>query len=427
MLTDAFDSLAKRRILLFGGKGGVGKTTIASLAALHFSQTRKVILFTTDPASNLSDLFGDPATRQPGNLKIEELDAQDLYRKFLDENLPFLLEIGDRGTYLDREELRRFFELSLPGVDELMAWMHIGELAGQNEDALLVVDTAPTGHTLRMLGAGEHFRQFAEALDTLEAKHRSLVRQFTRRDVRDAIDDYIVRFEEQARRRRELLTNREITSFIPVFLSEPWVVEQTLRLAADVRADGIDVVLAILNRAVLDPDCEQDRERQKAGCRGARAGCAHPRDRSRALVRSSRFGRLIAPVSQVEDRRLRLSGSTKLVQSGQARRLSSTCLIPSSSFSPARAASARRPAPRRSRCSSRRSIPTNATPSSPSIRRTRCATYSLRKRRRRICRWRSLTRARNGAGSARHSAMRSSAPSTLSRPEISLSPTTPRR
>ncbi|MGZ8852820.1 MAG: ArsA family ATPase, partial [Thermoanaerobaculia bacterium] len=263
-LRNAFDSLASRRVLLFGGKGGVGKTTISALAALHFSQTRKVVLFTTDPASNLQDLFS-PAIRDPRSAiyKIEELDAQALYKGFLDENLPNLLEIGDRGTYLDREELKRFFELSLPGVDELMAWMRIGELAEQNEDALLVVDTAPTGHTVRMLGAGEHFRQFAQALDTLEAKHRSLVRQFTRRNVRDAIDDYIVRFDERARRRRELLTNREITSFVPVFLSEPWVVEQTLRLAADVRQDGIDVPVAILNRAVLDPDCELDRERQK--------------------------------------------------------------------------------------------------------------------------------------------------------------------
>ena len=298
-LRNVFDSLASRRILLFGGKGDIGKTTIASLAALHFSQTRKVILFTTDPASNLSDLFGDPATRQPGNLKIQELDAQDLYKKFLDENLNFLLEIGDRGTYLDREELRRFFELSLPGVDELMAWMHIGELAEQNEDALLVVDTAPTGHTVRMLGAGEHFRQFADALDTLEAKHRSLVRQFTRRDVRDAIDDYIARFEEQARRRRELLTNREITSFIPVFLSEPWVVEQTLRLAADVRADGIDVPLAILNRAVLDPDCDRDRVRQKRDADArARLGPLAVVDAQRSCV----------PLDNADALRLHLSG-----------------------------------------------------------------------------------------------------------------------
>jgi arsenite/tail-anchored protein-transporting ATPase len=256
-LTEAFDSLAGRRVVMFGGKGGVGKTTISSLASLHYEPERRVILFTTDPASNLEDLIS------PAPFQVESLDAEGLYKRFLQDNLDNLLEIGDRGTYLDRDELRRFFELSLPGIDELMAWMRIGELAEDNEDALIVVDTAPTGHTLRMLGAGAHFEQFAEALDALEAKHRSLVQQFTRRNVRDAIDEYIVRFDEDARRRRELLTNRETAAFVPVFLSEPWVVEQTLRLTANVREGGIDVPFAILNRAIVDADCDRDRKQQK--------------------------------------------------------------------------------------------------------------------------------------------------------------------
>ncbi|HSP17000.1 MAG TPA: TRC40/GET3/ArsA family transport-energizing ATPase [Thermoanaerobaculia bacterium] len=258
-LVAAFDSLATRRVVLFGGKGGVGKTTLSTIAALHYAQTRKVILFSTDPASNLETLV----TTQRRNLATESLDAKQLYAKFLETNLQSLLEIGDRGTYLDRDELRRFFELSLPGVDELMAWMRIGELAERNEEAIVVVDTAPTGHTVRMLDAAKHFRQFAEALDALEEKHRGMVRQLTRRSVRDAIDDYISRFDDDARRRRELLTSRDTAGFIPVVLSEPWVVDQTIRLVAEVREDGIDVPFVILNRAVLDPDCARDRALQK--------------------------------------------------------------------------------------------------------------------------------------------------------------------
>src|SRR5713226_8228536 len=189
--TAEIDQLKDRHVLLFGGKGGVGKTTISAAAALHFSRSRKTILFTTDPAGNLTDLFDNSTTRQPDNLSIEALNTEDLYSKFLEENLPSFLELGDRGTYLDKEELRRFFELSLPGVDELMAWMRIGEIAEQNPDAILTVDTAPTGHTLRMLGAAEHFRQFAAALDAMQEKHRDIVRQLTRRSSRDALDDFI--------------------------------------------------------------------------------------------------------------------------------------------------------------------------------------------------------------------------------------------
>jgi arsenite/tail-anchored protein-transporting ATPase len=252
-LAAAFDTIAGRRVILFGGKGGVGKTTVSIAAALHLAKSRPVILFTTDPASNLSDILH-------GELRTEAVDANALYRRFLDRNLESFLELGDRGTYLDKDELRRFFELSLPGVDELMAWMRIGELAEENPDATIVVDTAPTGHTLRMLSSADHFRQFAEALDSMQAKHRGMMRQFTRRNVRDAMDAFVDQFDADAKRRRDLLTNPAHAAFVAVTLSEPWVVEQTERLIRDVRADGIDVPFTILNRAVVDDDCDRNRD-----------------------------------------------------------------------------------------------------------------------------------------------------------------------
>ena len=252
-LAAAFDRVADRRVILFGGKGGAGKTTVSIAAALHLAKSRPVILFTTDPASNLSDILH-------GELRTEAVDASALYRRFLDRNLESFLELGDRGTYLDKGELRRFFELSLPGVDELMAWMRIGELVEENPDATIVVDTAPTGHTLRMLSSADHFRQFAEALDSMQAKHRGMMRQFTRRDVRDAMDAFVDQFEANAQRRRDLLTNPAHAAFVAVTLSEPWVVEQTERLIRDVRADGIDVPFTVLNRAVVDKDCNRSRD-----------------------------------------------------------------------------------------------------------------------------------------------------------------------
>ncbi len=239
----ALDTISARRVILFGGKGGVGKTTLSGVAAQHFAASRRVIRFSSDPAN-------------------EDFRAGDLWSEFLKKNLDAFLEIGDRGTYLDREELRRFFELSLPGVDELMAWMRIGELAEEQSDALIVVDTAPTGHTLRMLSSAVHFQQIGEALDAMQEKHRSLVRQLTRRDVRDAMDAFIAEFTAQAERRHALLTDPERAAFIPVMLSEPWVVEQTKRLVAEME---IDVPFVVLNRTVPESchcaKCEEQRRR----------------------------------------------------------------------------------------------------------------------------------------------------------------------
>jgi arsenite-transporting ATPase len=282
-LKASLDSLATSRVVLFGGKGGVGKTTMAALAALTLSKSRRVILFTTDPASNLGDLFSAGGDSVPGNLTTEELHADTLYAQFLDRNLSAFLELGDRGTYLDREELRRFFELALPGVDELMAWLRIGELAEANENSIIVVDTAPTGHTLRMLGGGLHFEQLARALDTMQEKHRSIVRQLTRRDARDAMDEFLTRFEGDASRRRELIA---AGAFVPVTLSEPWVVEQTKRLIADV---GIDVPFVILNRTAADCDC--------ARCRASAARDAEARREFASVVEAPRS---CVPLDSVE-------------------------------------------------------------------------------------------------------------------------------
>jgi arsenite-transporting ATPase len=283
-LADAFESLASRHVILFGGKGGVGKTTLSVAAALHFSSSRKTNLFTTDPASNLADLLTATGGQPTANLTIEALNAEDLYSKFLEKNLANFLELGDRGTYLDKEELRRFFELSLPGIDELMAWMHIGELAEANHDALLVVDTAPTGHTLRMLGSAEHFRQFGAALESMQAKHRQLVRQLTRRDVRDAIDAFIDDFEKTASRRRALLTDAARSAFVPVFLSDAWVIEQTRRLIDEVRHDGIDIPLAILNRAAHDCDCDTCRAQEERDAAARRSLSIRVVDAPRSCV-----------------------------------------------------------------------------------------------------------------------------------------------
>jgi arsenite/tail-anchored protein-transporting ATPase len=231
----ALDELADRRVILFGGKGGVGKTTLSREAAAHLDATL---------------------------VRVETLDTDALYARFLGENLDSFLEIGDRGTYLDREELRRLFELALPGVDELMTWMHVGELASSSER--IVVDTAPTGHTLRMLSSSEHFRQLARALDAMAEKHRAMVQQFTRRSVRDAVDAFIEEFDARAARWREVFAS---AAFIPVTLSEPLVVTQTERLIEEV---GVPVPFVVLNRAVLDPDCALDEVRMERD-RAARA------------------------------------------------------------------------------------------------------------------------------------------------------------
>lgn len=191
----------------------------------------------------------------PSRIRLETIDAPALWSEFLDENLDALLEIGDRGTYLDRDELRSFFELSIPGVDEIMGWTRIGQLVDSEPDRLTIVDTAPTGHTLRLLSSGRHWRSIELVLESMQAKHREIVAQLTRRTHRDHLDDFLEGFESGIARTEELFRDHDLAAFIPVALAEPWVVEQTRRLTEDLMGNGIAVPFAILNRTVSGCDC----------------------------------------------------------------------------------------------------------------------------------------------------------------------------
>ena len=114
------------RLLLFGGKGGVGKTTASAATALELAlrhPERSLLLVSTDPAHSLQDSFsGD---KLPSNLKVLELDAQAYLQAFKEKNRHRLMEIASRGTFLDKEDINRFMELSLPGMDELIAFLEI--------------------------------------------------------------------------------------------------------------------------------------------------------------------------------------------------------------------------------------------------------------------------------------------------------------
>src|SRR5664280_2871598 len=113
-------------LLLFGGKGGVGKTTCATAAALRMAAlapSRSFLLVSTDPAHSVRDsLAGDVP---PGNLEVLELDAQQHLIRFREKNGAMLREIAAAGTFLDDEDINRFLSLSMPGHDELMALFEI--------------------------------------------------------------------------------------------------------------------------------------------------------------------------------------------------------------------------------------------------------------------------------------------------------------
>ena len=137
-------SVPSSRFLLFGGKGGVGKTTTAVATALYLAPRfpgKRVLVFSTDPAHSVSDSLGqevgDQITHIDGypNLYAQEIDAQALLEEFKDEYRGVIDQVFDSfmggGTSrvaFDREIMDQLLDLAPPGLDEMMALMEIMEL-----------------------------------------------------------------------------------------------------------------------------------------------------------------------------------------------------------------------------------------------------------------------------------------------------------
>ena len=170
------------RFRFFGGKGGVGKTTSAAVAALAAAERRRrVLLVSTDPAHSLADAVDTRLSARPsrlgaraGTLMAVELDADRALARWLAARRRPLRMVADRGTYLDEDDVDRLLALSLPGVDELIGLIELHRLARARPYDDVIVDTAPTGHTLRLLAMPETLARIAVVLGDMLAKHRFL-------------------------------------------------------------------------------------------------------------------------------------------------------------------------------------------------------------------------------------------------------------
>lgn len=251
-----FLSDGNMRLLLFGGKGGVGKTTASAATALELAlrhPEKSLLLISTDPAHSLQDSFS--GAQPPANLKVLELDAQAYLNDFQEKNRQRLREIASRGTFLDEEDINRFMELSLPGMDELMAFLEISRWVKEGTYSGIIMDTAPTGHTLRLMEMPDMIRKWLEALDALLAKHRYMKKLFRGTYERDDLDHFIEGLAASVKQMEKLLKDHQQCRFVPVMLAEALSIEETLDLIRELQRLRIGVVDVVINRLYPESPC----------------------------------------------------------------------------------------------------------------------------------------------------------------------------
>jgi len=265
MKTAKVSSLASPdlRLIIFGGKGGSGKTTSAAATALYLNKIypdKKLLVISVDPAHSLADSFdtivnGNKATPIMENIWCMETDAQELLADYKVRYGDTIKEIADRATYFDKQDIESFLDLSLPGSDEVMAIVQIVDLLKAGEYDLIILDTAPTGHTRVLLSLPEKMQQWVNLMDILMEKHRYIVKAMTGRYREDECDAFIENQRNDIKRVRALLSDAKITEFVPVTIPEPMSIIEVEKLVQALLKDGIPIRNVIVNQVVEEREC----------------------------------------------------------------------------------------------------------------------------------------------------------------------------
>jgi arsenite-transporting ATPase len=205
------------------GKGGVGKTTVAAAIAVALAlRGLRVRLSTTDPAAHVADTVGTP----PPGLTVSRIDPAAETRAYTAEVLASVgPQLDDKGRALLEEDLRS------PCTAEVAVFRAFARTVEEGNDGIVVLDTAPTGHTVLLLDAAESY-------------HREVLRQRSR--MPDAVRELLPR-----------LRDPRFTRVLLVALPEATPVHEARALQADLARAGIAPFAWIVNQS-LTPVCVRD-------------------------------------------------------------------------------------------------------------------------------------------------------------------------
>jgi TRC40/GET3/ArsA family transport-energizing ATPase len=262
----ALKSLADKRLVIFAGKGGVGKTTCSAATALWLSEHgKRVLVVTVDPAKRLKDSLdvevGFTETPVSDHLHAMMLDPRTVVQEYVRKYAP------DKYEEVIRHDLFKYVSEHMPGLNELLAIGKLADIREREHYACIVVDTAPSGHALNFLSAPKYIKELFEeqslvvlALKTYKLyaglrKAGSTVLSMLKIKVDDTVDiDFEALFKAiaaEAERINTMLTDPS-TVLNVVTIPEKLPVEESLELLQKVEELGIHVGVVIVNK--VQPD-----------------------------------------------------------------------------------------------------------------------------------------------------------------------------
>jgi arsenite-transporting ATPase len=247
------------RVLLFTGKGGVGKTTVAAATAVRAARAGlRTLVMSTDPAHSLADSFdmpvSDNATEISENLWAEQIDAQSRLESNWREIQEYFIQLMNwAGVETIQAE-----ELSvLPGLDEIFALIDVKRHVDEGVWDLLVVDCAPTAETLRLLSLPEIMNWYIERIFPMERRVvkavRPIVTKMTTLPIAgDTVFAAVERLHRNLEAVRRILTDEKVSSVRLVVNPEKMVIAEARRTYTYLSLFGYRVDAVIVNRIIPD-------------------------------------------------------------------------------------------------------------------------------------------------------------------------------
>ncbi|TFF63672.1 MAG: arsenic-transporting ATPase [Promethearchaeota archaeon] len=247
------ESLLNLKFIMFGGKGGVGKTSCAASSAIWAAEHgRNTLVISTDPAHSLADSLGFelPPGIPTSVGGIDNLTALEINPEGDMERFKGLLNMNPMGEMdmdgmmggmmqgLGMSEIGDLASMSPPGIDETLAFAKVLEFIETDHDYdLIIFDTAPTGHTLRFLSLPETLSGWIGKLLKLRLKLGgvfSSIKSFFKRGDNEQEEDntleMLERLNDSIARARDDLTDPSLTSFVIVMIPEEMAITETGRL-----------------------------------------------------------------------------------------------------------------------------------------------------------------------------------------------------
>ena len=259
------------RIILFSGKGGVGKTTISAATGYRLAQLgKKVIIVSLDPAHSLADSFDVPEEERIkakglpikvlDNLEIQEIDIQEEIDRYWGEVYRFIeLLFNTTGLHeILSEELA-----ILPGMEEITSLLYVNKYYNEGKHDVLILDLPPTGESIRFVSMPIVMKWYMKKIFKTERLIMKVARPTVGRmtDVPLPDDEYfkaLETFYERLKGVDEILINPEITSIRIVSNPEKMVLKESQRAFLYFLLFGVNVDAVVVNKVIPEEIFEKE-------------------------------------------------------------------------------------------------------------------------------------------------------------------------